>query len=65
MTHQIWEGNCPLPETDQVGDCGADGGGHDGDNGDGDNDNSGDDERQEVSVTRCWLSLAVCLTGCF
>ena len=33
----------------------------DGDDGDGDND-IGDDERQEVSVTHCWLSLALCLT---
>ena len=31
----------------------------------GEYDDPGDDERQEVSVTHCWLSLALCLTGCF
>ena len=42
---------------------GDDGNGDNGDGDDGDGDNDiGDDERQEVSVTHCWLSLALCLT---
>ena len=59
--HQLL--NIYVSKYDAVDDCDDDGCNvHDGGD-DGENDNSGDEGRQEVSVTRCLLSLALCLAA--